>query len=263
MCVTMDSSTGNDIKAELVEVFSRNYDKLYSCTFRMIGNHQDTEDVLQNSFLKAYKNIDNFRNDAKLYTWLYRIVVNESYRFFDYWDKLPLVRITENEGISETQFFENIDYTPDFDEYLIIDEMREKCLQGFLKCMPKNQRVCFLLKTCINLSNQDIAEVLDMSVDNVKVTLYRGRKKLKEFFEMRCNLIDPDKPCKCHLWIKYMKDHHLAIPAGYSQPKNEELKTEYFKNLSLLRKIDYLYTVEAKCEKDVFIKRLKKLSETM
>lgn len=252
-----------ELIAELETLFYQSYEKLYSCAFRMVGNHHDAQDVLQNSFLKAYKNIGKFRNESKLYTWIYKIVINESYRFFEQIDKLPLTYITEKLGVNEREFFNSIEYTPDYDDNLIIEEMREKCLQAFLKCMPKNQRICFLLKTCMKLKNQEIAEILDISVENVKVTLHRGRKKLQELFEMRCNLIDPEKPCKCHLWIKYMRDRNLAIPSGYHQIKTEELKKEHFRNMSMLKKIDYLYTVEAKFKKEVFINNLKKVVEIL
>lgn len=249
--------------AELEAVFHENYEKLYSCVFRMTGSHQDAEDVLQNSFLKAYQKIDNFRGESKLYTWIYRIVINECYRYFEYVKKLPVIRITEQLGISEREFFDSLDCTIDYDDDLIIDEMREKCLQGFLKCIPRNQRVCFLLKTCMQLKNQDIAEIMDISPENVKVTLHRGRKRLQEMFYMRCSLIDPEKPCKCHLWIKYMKDHNLKIPTGYNQIKSDELRKEHFRNLSTLRKIDYMYSVKAELTKDQFINKLKKAVESM
>lgn len=248
---------------ELEGVFNTHYNKLYACAYRMAGNHQDAEDILQNGFLKAHQNISKFKGECKLYTWVYRIVINEGYRFFNYMDKLPVVKIAEHLGIGEKEFFEGLEYTPDFDENLIMDEMREKCLQAFLKCLPKNQRVCFLLKTCMGLKNQEIGEVLDLSLENVKITLHRGRKKLQELFEMRCNLIDPEKPCKCYLWIKFMRDHDLEIPQGHQQMKTEELKKEHFKNLSLLKKIDYLYTVEAKWTKEEFIHKLKKVVESM
>jgi len=252
-----------ELMQSLEEIFRDNYSRLYSCAYRMIGNHQDTEDVLQNSFTKAYKNIGKFKGQSKMYTWVYRIVINESYRYFEYIHKLPLTRITKDLGMNEREFFGNIENTPNFDDELIIDEMREKCLQAFLKCLPKNQRVCFLLKTCLHLKNQDIAEILDLSIENVKVTLHRGRKKLQEILEMRCSLIDPEKPCKCYLWIKFMRDHNLPIPEGHCQFKAEELKKEHFKNMSLLKKIDYLYTVEGRLTKDQFIDKLKRAAEIL
>jgi RNA polymerase sigma-70 factor (ECF subfamily) len=249
-----------DLQMELENLIIQDYDKLYACAFRMIDNQQDAEDVLQNSFLNAYKNLSKFRRESKLFTWLYRIVINECYKYFNYINKLPLVRITENLGVTEQEFFDSIEYNCDFDDDLIMDELREKCLQAFLKCLPKNQRVCFLLKTCTDLKNKEIAEILDMSVENVKVTLFRGRKHLQELFEMRCSLIDPQKPCKCQLWIKYMDDHCLPLPTGYNQPKTDELRKEHFKNLSLLKKIDYLYTVEQKYDKKEISDKIKKIT---
>jgi RNA polymerase sigma-70 factor (ECF subfamily) len=249
-----------DLQMELENLIIQDYDKLYACAFRMIDNQQDAEDVLQNSFLNAYKNLSKFRRESKLFTWLYRIVINECYKYFNYINKLPLVRITENLGVTEQEFFDSIEYNCDFDDDLIMDELREKCLQAFLKCLPKNQRVCFLLKTCTDLKNKEIAEILDMSVENVKVTLFRGRKHLQELFEMRCSLIDPQKPCKCQLWIKYMDDHRLPLPTGYNQPKTDELRKEHFKNLSLLKKIDYLYTVEQKYDKKEISDKIKKFT---
>jgi RNA polymerase sigma-70 factor (ECF subfamily) len=73
-------------------------------------------------------------------------------------------------------------------------------------------------------------------------------------------MIDPQKPCKCQLWVKYMKDHHLPLPTGYNQPKTDELRKEHFKNLSLLKKIDYLYTVEQKCDKKEISEKIKKIT---
>jgi len=260
-------SIGNSLTAanttDIERIYHDNYEKLYACAYRMIGRHADTEDVLQEAFLKVHQKLDSFRGEANLNTWIYRIVINESNRYFKRIKQLPVTRIADNYGLSEREFFNSIEYTPDFDDTLIIEEMREKCLQAFLRCMPKNQRVCFLLKTCLKLKNEEIAEVMDISEENVKVTLHRGRKRLKELFEMRCSLIDPDKPCKCHLWIKFMKDHNLEMPAEHCQIKTDELKKEHFRNMSLLRKIDYLYTVEAKDPKEVFISRLKKAVEIM
>lgn len=253
----------NKYQVELEEIIKDNYSKLYSYVYRIIGNHQDVEDILQNAFLKAYQNVNKFQGQSKLSTWLYRIIVNESYNYFDYIKKLPLIRITEDLHISEKEFFDRIDYTPNFDDNLIVEEMREKCLQGFLKCLPKSQRVCFLLKCFLNLKNKDIADILDISVENVKVTLHRGRKKLQEMFAMRCNLINPDKPCKCHLWIQYMRDHNLPLPEGYGQLKMDELKKEHYNNLSTLQKIDYLYTVEAKITKEQFLHKLKSAAKNL
>lgn len=248
---------------KLENLIAKDYEKLYAYTFRMVGNHQDTEDVIQNAFIKAYKGINKFRGDSSLNTWLYRILVNESYRNFEQIKRLPISLITESSNISEIDFFENIDYDEKIDDKLVIDELRERCLFAFLKCVPKKQRVIFLLKTCLNISNDEIAKVMEMTVSNVKVTLYRARLRLQDLFNNRCSLIDPNKPCKCYLWIKYMKDHNRPLPSGYNQYKNDELKKQHFKNMDNLKKIDYLYSVKAELTKEEFLDKLRILQKAI
>ena len=252
-----------ELSKKLELLIQTDYEKLYGLIYRITENHQDTEDVLQNTFIKAYSNIHKFESKSKLSTWVYRIAVNEGYRYLNKWNKLPVITITENRGISEETFFKGLEYEPNIDDELIMEEMREKCLHGFLKCIPKKMRICFLLKSCLELKNKDIAEVLDISEDNVKVTLYRARKNLKDMFEMRCSLIDPGRPCKCYLWIKFMRDNNLPLPTGHDQFKNDDLLKHHFKNMSLLRKIDYLYHVEEKVSKVQFINSLKKVAEIL
>lgn len=134
-----------DRRNELEQVFYDHYYKLYACVYRMTGSHQDTEDVLQNAFLKGYKNIDKFRGEFKLYTWFYRIVVNEGNRYLGDIHKLPVTRIAENLGICEQDFFESINYTPNFDDHLIMDEMREM-YTGISEMYSKKAKSMFSLE---------------------------------------------------------------------------------------------------------------------
>ncbi|MHC1719787.1 MAG: RNA polymerase sigma factor [Clostridiaceae bacterium] len=248
------------VEDEILLVFEEQYKKLFGMVYRMTESVQDTEDVLQNVFINAYKNINKFRGDSKLSTWLYRITMNECYSYLKSWSKLPVVRISQDKGMTEKEFFESIGYTQNQDDDLIIEEMREKCLQGFLRCIPQKMRACFLLKTCLELKSKEIAEVLDLSESNVKVLLHRGREKLKDMLEYRCNLINPDKPCKCYLWIKFMKERGLPLPEEGINYRNKELEEDYFKKMSVMKQIEFLYKVEHEYTYEEFLKRLQKLS---
>ena len=99
------------IEKRVTEEFQKHYQKLFGMVYRMTENIQDTEDVLQNAFIKAYNNIDGFREESKLSTWLYRITVNESYLYLKTWNKLPVVSLAEKLGVSEKIFFESIECT--------------------------------------------------------------------------------------------------------------------------------------------------------
>lgn len=181
----------------------------------------------------------------------------------DKWRKLPLKTIIEKRGISEQEFFKSLEYTHNFDDQMIIEEMREKCIFGFLKCVPKRQRICFLIKTCLGLKNREIAEIMDTTEGNVKVLLHRGKKQLQEMFQMRCSLIDPEKPCKCYLWIHFMQENGLPIPEGYHQYKHDALLSDYYNNMAELQKIDYLYQAEHAVDKTEFTNRVMTLLEEL
>ena len=249
-----------DMRSQLEDLIRLEYEKFYSVVYRITETHQDTEDVLQNSFMKAFRNIEKFKGKSKLSTWVYRIAINESYRFMKTLSKLPVVSITDDLNMTEEVFFQSLEYEQSMDDELIVEEIREKCIHGILNCVSKKMRVCFLLKTYTGLKNKDIAEVLEVTEGNVKTMLHRARKQLKEMFEMRCSLIDPQKPCKCHLWIKYMKDHDLPIPEGHKVYKKKELLTMHYKNMSALEKIHYLYQVDNAIDKESFLKNLKEVS---
>lgn len=239
------------------------YERFYSLAFRMTGNHHDTQDVLQNSFIKAFENIDKFRGSSKLSTWIYRIIINESKRFFSKINALPITCITKREGITEEAFFERLKTLPSFDDELIVDEMREKCLQGFLKCMPQKHRAAFLLKTVSKLSINEISLVLDISPDNTKVSIHRARQKMKEMLDERCSLIDPKKPCDCYLWVRYARERGIDIPKVSFQEKNKDLKKEHFMKLGRLMKISYLYEVSPEKDKTELLKRIKNFAHSL
>ncbi len=243
---------------ELLHLYENEYDKLYCIAFRMTGNHHDAEDVLQSAFLKAIKHLQKFKGEAKLSTWLYRILVNEGNNNFKQIKKLPVVAITQSLGISEVDFFANLEASSEpIENKLIVEEMREKCLTAFMRCLPKQQRAVFVLRTFLNLSLLEIAEILEISENNAKVTLYRSRKSIQELHYERCSLIDPSKPCKCYLWVKFMKDKNLPLPVGYTDYKDPFLMDEYKQYIHGSMDIYALYKVGRQIPKDTFISKLR------
>ncbi|WP_419822818.1 RNA polymerase sigma factor [Anoxybacterium hadale] len=246
------------IQNELLKLYEEEYDKLYSIVFRMTGNHHDAEDAMQNAFLKAIKHFQQFRGEAKLSTWLYRILVNEGNKNYKQIRKLPVVAITQELGVNEEDFFSGLE-SPDepIDNRLMVDEMREKCLTAFMRCLPKQQRAVFVLRTFLNLTLSEIAEVLVITENNAKVTLYRARKNIQELHHDRCSLVDPSKPCKCYLWIKFMKDRNLPMPKGYTDYKDPEMVDEYKQLIRGVLDVYAMYKVGRKIPKVIFIKKLR------
>ena len=243
---------------ELLKLYEEEYEKLYSVAFRMTGNHHDAEDVLQNAFLKALKHLQQFKGEAKLSTWLYRILVNEGNDNHIKIKKLPVVAITQELGMSEADFFSKLESPNEpMESNLVIDEMREKCLTAFMRCLPKKQRAVFVLRTFLDLTLSEIAEVVETTENNAKVILYRARKNIQELHYERCSLIDPSKPCKCYLWVNFMKERNLPMPTGYTNYQDPELIDEYKQLIGGAMNLYAMYKVGRKIPKQIFLKRLR------
>ncbi len=248
------------IQNELLKLYDEEYDKLYCTAFRMTGNHHDAEDVLQSAFLKAITHMQQFKGDAKLSTWLYRILINEGNDNYKRIRKLPVVAITQELGMSEEEFFAELESSNEpIDNKLVVDEMREKCLTAFMRCLPKQQRAVFALRTFLDLKLSEIAEVVQITENSAKVTLYRARKTIQDLHYDRCSLIDPSKPCKCYLWVKFMKEHNLPIPMGYTDYRDLDLLDEYKQFIRGTLDIYAMYKVGRKIPKEIFLGKLREI----
>lgn len=247
-----------EIQNELLYLYETGYDQLYTAAFRMTGNHFDAEDLMQTTFFKALKHIEQFKGDAKLSTWVYRILVNEGNNAYKRLKKFQVVAITEDLGMSEETFFSKLESSSEpIESNLIVEEMREKCLTAFMRCLPKNQRAVFVLRTFLDLPLTEIAEILEIKENNAKVILHRARKRIQELHQDRCSLIDPSKPCKCYLWIKFMKDRNLPMPKGYTDYKDPDLLDEYKQYIQGTVDLYALYKVGRKMPKALFFERLR------
>jgi RNA polymerase sigma-70 factor, ECF subfamily len=155
-------------------------DKIYRLALKMLGDEQDAEDVLQETFIKALKNIHNFEGRSKVSTWLYRIAVNES---------LMLLRKRKEVVVDIDQDFETDDgdlmprQITDWcclpEKELMSGETRHAIDQA-IQTLSDANRVAFLLRDVEGLSTQEAAEVLNISESAIKVRLMRARMALRE-----------------------------------------------------------------------------------
>lgn len=141
------------------------YSKMsYAVAFRIVKDHESTQDVVQDAFISAYENLSSFKGESKFSTWLYRIVVNKALaysnkkRFFDHIDSLTEC-IEENDEVEVIENEENI-------LRLALNEMSDK------------DRVVLELFYYQEQSVKEIGAILSESESNVKVILHRARKKL-------------------------------------------------------------------------------------
>ena len=166
-----DPSTCREAFGELIKLYS---EPLYRQIRRTVQSHEDTDDILQNTFLKAWQNIENFRGDAKLSTWLYKIAINESLTFLEKEKKRRGISLDDEESnaIALIQADTNIDG----------DELALK-LREAIATLPEKQRLVFNMRYYDDMKYEQMSEIMGTSVGALKASYHLAVKKIEQFFE--------------------------------------------------------------------------------
>jgi len=149
-------------------------EQLYKHIRRMVLDHDDADDVVQNTFVKVYRSIDRFEGKSKLYTWLYRIATNEAITFMNSKSKKATDTIDDPEQ----------SYTANrlrADEWFDGDEIQIK-LKCAIESLPDKQRIVFNLRYYQEMPYEEMAKVLDTSVGALKASYHHAVKKVEAFF---------------------------------------------------------------------------------
>ncbi|MCP4882255.1 MAG: RNA polymerase sigma factor [Flavobacteriales bacterium] len=149
---------------------STHKERLYWHIRKMVLNHEDTDDILQNTFLKVFKHIDGFKGDSKLYSWMYRIATNESINFLN--KKANRMHI-DLQTLQE-QSVENLKA----DTYFDGDEIQLK-LQKAIISLPHKQQLVFNMRYFDELKYEEMSHILDTSVGALKASYHHARKKIE------------------------------------------------------------------------------------
>ncbi|MBI4762216.1 MAG: RNA polymerase sigma factor [Chloroflexota bacterium] len=167
-------------RAEFARLVDEYSSPIYRLGLRMLGNPQDAEDVLQNTFLNALTHIQNFEGRSSLATWLYRIAANEALMLLR--KKKPEVNIEEMEGEEDAEDLHParfVDWSALPEDELLSDEGK-KALDDAIQQLPESLRLVFLLRDVEGLSIKETAEALNLTETNVKTRLLRARLALRE-----------------------------------------------------------------------------------
>jgi RNA polymerase sigma factor, sigma-70 family len=164
-----DPNTQRDAFSHVVSEYS---EKLYWYVRKMVLGHDDANDLLQNTFIKAWMNIDSFRGDSMLSTWLYKIAMNECITF------LKKQRSLNNISIDDTDVYllEKLKG----DEFFDGDAAQFKLQEAILR-LPEKQRQVFNLKYYEEMKYEEMSELLGTSVGALKASYHHAMKKVEEF----------------------------------------------------------------------------------
>jgi RNA polymerase sigma factor (sigma-70 family) len=165
----LNPKTQNLAFEKLLKEFQR---PLYNHIRTIVLNHDDTDDVLQNTFVKVFRNLDKFKGESKLFSWMYRIATNEALTFLN--------QKAKKSGVSsETLQNKTIDNLK-ADEYFDGNEIQIK-LQKAIALLPEKQQLVFKMKYFEELKYEEISEILGTSVGALKASYHHAVKKIEAF----------------------------------------------------------------------------------
>ncbi|MFT5755132.1 MAG: RNA polymerase sigma-70 factor (ECF subfamily) [Flavobacterium sp.] len=161
----------NDAFKKLLEIYQK---PLYFHIRGIVLNHDDADDVLQNTFIKVFSNVKNFKGDSKLYSWMYRIATNESLSF--------LQQKAKKSGITNEELQSKAINNLESDVYFEGDEIQLK-LQKAIAILPEKQKLVFKMKYFEEMKYEEMSQVLDTSVGALKASYHIASKKIEEFLK--------------------------------------------------------------------------------
>jgi len=155
-------------------IIKKYQEKLYWHLRRMVVDHEDANDVLQNVFIRVWNGLEKFREDSQLYTWLYRIATNESLTFLEQQKKKSAVSLSEVESGLENK----IKAEQNFDANKL-----EWKLQLAIQQLPEKQRVVFQLRYYDEMPYEEMSKVLETSEGALKASYHHAVKKIEDYIK--------------------------------------------------------------------------------
>ncbi|MBQ4917899.1 MAG: sigma-70 family RNA polymerase sigma factor [Muribaculaceae bacterium] len=172
--IIIEELRNEDTRQRAFNKVMRHYSQpLYWQIRRMVIDHENTNDILQETFIKAWININHFRGDAKLSTWLYKIAINESITF------LNKERNKQTTSIDDEDSF--LINNLQADDWFDGNDLQLE-LQKAINRLPEKQRLVFNMRYFDEMKYEDMSEILGTSVGALKASYHHAAKKIEEFF---------------------------------------------------------------------------------
>lgn len=197
-----DNKTGNNL--DFPSVYQTFHPKIVRYLAHVVGR-QDAEDLTQEVFVKVNQSLETFRGESQLSTWIYRIATNAASDKF----RSPSFRQKAQESLSKESRAEGVveimdkdagtgEDTPSIETSMIQKEMNA-CIRGIVEKLPENYRTVVVLSELERFRDEEIAEILAVSIHTAKIRLHRARTRLKKELETHCNFYrDERNEFACH-----------------------------------------------------------------
>ena len=153
--------------------------RIYWHIRRMVQNHDDTDDVMQNTFVKIWNGLENFRADSQLFTWMYRIATNETITFLNSRNKRTTISFETNES-SDEEGYSPANYIQAESNQVDGDDIQAR-LQKAIDALPEKQKIVFNLRYYDEMPYEQMSDVLGTSVGALKASYHHAAQKIEKF----------------------------------------------------------------------------------
>jgi RNA polymerase sigma-70 factor (ECF subfamily) len=199
---------GSSYKVE--EIARQHRQRLLHLAHRMVGDADTAEDIVQDALLIVHKKIHEFRGEADVFTWVYRITANLCLKARSALDterprqsEEDPVRLSDTAVIGDTDEIRDLKNNPEknllYRELLM--DIRKECHYLLLRLLTKEQRIVFLLRVRLGLGFARIGEILEISENAAKSRMNRAIRMIEEDVRKRCSLHSPNAKCRCDDWV--------------------------------------------------------------
>lgn len=192
----------------------KNYSvKVFNLAYRMTGNKDDAHDITQETFIQAFKTIDKFKGESHIYTWLYRIAKNNCLQFLNKKNKSSFSSLQELTEKASSPVPEELSEN---EKTSYISQVKDGCLSGLLRCLSLQQRLVFILHVLLDVSIEQVANIIEKSENATRILVHRSRQNIKNFLCTNCSLYNPPNPCRCENLVNF------SLKQGWLETNTEE-----------------------------------------
>jgi len=207
----------DSFQENFLQIYQEYEQPIFNYILRMIQDYEIAEDLTQDIFVRVYQHLSTFRGESSFSTWIYRLATNlcrdhfrkKSSRQERRTDLLGILSSGENQVIERFDPHE-CGAPIRADEIAIKSEMNA-CIRNYIDQLPEDYRAVIILSELRDLKNQDIAEILECSLETVKIRLHRARKRLRDTLEANCTFYyDTENTLCCDKKHEKEESHEMS-----------------------------------------------------
>ena len=201
---------------DINEIIDQYHQPLYNLSLKVTGSPEDAEDAVQDAFLNIHRELDRFRGESSLFTWIYKVTLNAALKIKKKKRKLIYRDLADEVDQYSAKIPDEVrNWMIDPEKEIFINELiweiRTGCLEFTAYRLTDDQRLPYILRHSFELSYEQISEVLDLPLSSVKARLHRATENLRKFYFERCNWFGNEQKCNCRTRIGFAVEFDPSI----------------------------------------------------